>query len=343
MCALLLLALLASAPSPERRSTETEPVNVESLLSEGIALRRDGKDHRALPLFQRAHDLASTSRTAAQLGLVEMQLGYWVRAERHLMEALSSPRDPWIFRNRPELESALQRTKAAIGELTVGGAPAGAEVMVNGVLVGRLPLAGPSRVGEGPVKVDVRAAGFEPDRRQFTIQGGERRSLQVVLAKLDAGSAASKVEGEISKPAQVTPSRPDAWLRPSAWLAATAAGVATGLGTWQLLAWREERDRFNDRRVPVVDAMGMSQLVRDCGAKENDHGGPQCDALYNDMNRARNRAILGYATGGVLAAGALTLFLLSRSGEGSGTGHSAANCTGGVSTTLLGGNCRLTF
>src|SRR5947209_5434763 len=54
----------------------------ESLIRDGVALRREQRDVQALPLFQKAYDLVRNARTAGQLGLCELSLGYWIEAEQ---------------------------------------------------------------------------------------------------------------------------------------------------------------------------------------------------------------------------------------------------------------------
>jgi len=63
---------------------------VEELIRQGIELRQAGQDVRAFPLFQKAYESDRTPRTAGQLGLCELALGYWVESEKHLGEALAS-------------------------------------------------------------------------------------------------------------------------------------------------------------------------------------------------------------------------------------------------------------
>ena len=77
-----------------------QPAAVEDLIRKGNELRTKGEDQYALPLFQKAYDLERSPRTAAQLGLVEAALGYWLASERHLQEALTSTRNPWLIRSR---------------------------------------------------------------------------------------------------------------------------------------------------------------------------------------------------------------------------------------------------
>ena len=126
----MLLAALAVAPAPAR-AQPANPAEVEELIRQGNDLRRAGKDPMAVPVFQKAYDLERSARTAAQLGLVEAQMGYWVAAERHLSEALSFTRHPWLDRNRAVVDETLKRVQSYIGELGVTGSPSGAEVLVN--------------------------------------------------------------------------------------------------------------------------------------------------------------------------------------------------------------------
>src|SRR5260370_36962488 len=136
---LLMLAAVLGG-SVARAAEDAEPAKVEDLIRRAIDLRRSGHDNRAFPLLQEAYERAPSPRTAAQLGLVEMALGYKLEAERHLSEAVESRRDLWVNKNRSILESALVDVRAAIGEVAIQG-PAGADVPVRGKAAGRPPMA----------------------------------------------------------------------------------------------------------------------------------------------------------------------------------------------------------
>ena len=154
---------------------------VDGLLAEGIKLRRQGDDARALPLFQQAHDLEPSPRTAAQLGLVQMALHMWVPSENHLSEALSDRSDAWVMYHRPELRKAVASVQKFIGEIEVTGGPPGAEVTVNGKPVGRLPLPGPVRVPVGTAQVTARARGYRDAATSTEVERGERAAVRIVL------------------------------------------------------------------------------------------------------------------------------------------------------------------
>ena len=109
-----------------------DSAEAEALIRQGVELRAQKKDERALPLFEKAYQLSRTPRTAGQLGLVEMALGYFVDAEKYLGEAVASPDHPWVAKNLATLKAQLATAKSQIGELYIIGEPAGAEVVVNG-------------------------------------------------------------------------------------------------------------------------------------------------------------------------------------------------------------------
>src|SRR5436190_20407640 len=99
LCALTCAALLAGS-SVARAADSGE---VERLIRQGVELRMKHDDQQALPLFQKAYGMTATPRTAAQLGLVELSLGYLLESERHLTESLAATHDVWVKRNRPAL------------------------------------------------------------------------------------------------------------------------------------------------------------------------------------------------------------------------------------------------
>jgi hypothetical protein len=313
----------------------------EALIREATELRRAGKDARAYPLFQKAYEVETTPRTGAQLGLVEMQLGYWLLAEKHLTESLASARDPWIAGNRADLEASLARVKAAIGELLVTGSPPGATVLVNGKSAGSLPAA-VARVGEGPANIEARAPGHSPAFRSVIVVGGRREELALVLDRVS--SAAGSVQPPGSGAATRTGSQLNArdregistgksglgaLSRPLAWTSAGLAAAAAGFGVYQTAVWRKKLTEFDNHRAPAMTGASTT-----CGVDEKNHGPAGCDAIYSDFKHARNLAVAGYLAGGLLAAAAVTLFLLSPSDE-----RAVVACA----PAFAGGICRLAF
>src|SRR5579883_1574525 len=137
-----------------------QPSDPNALIHEGVVLRRKKQYEVALELFRQAWQLSHTPRARAQMGLTEQALGRWVEAEEHLKEALAVEKDAWIIKNRQPLEGALTVIGQHLGSLDVRGGVPGAEVRINGLLVGTLPLKQPIRAVIGTVTLEVKAPNY---------------------------------------------------------------------------------------------------------------------------------------------------------------------------------------
>ena len=106
VAAAVLAAFAALAAAPARAATDVE--QAEALIRDGVKLRARDNAAQALPLFEKAYQISRSPRTAAQLGLCELELGYYAAAERYLNEALAAPDHPWIAKNKAALKKPLE-------------------------------------------------------------------------------------------------------------------------------------------------------------------------------------------------------------------------------------------
>ncbi|HZL20200.1 MAG TPA: PEGA domain-containing protein [Polyangia bacterium] len=164
----------------------TRDVDPDTLIAQGLELRRAGKSAEALELFRRAHRQAPSPRTLGQMGLVEASLTHWLDADGHLSASLATPDDAWVRKNRPFLEQALDRARMHIGELVISGRP-GAAVWLAGRALGVLPLSA-VRSLEGNVSLTASAEGFKPFSAIVLIKGGARTAFAIVLDPLEASA-----------------------------------------------------------------------------------------------------------------------------------------------------------
>jgi hypothetical protein len=330
---------------------QSESAETEALIRQGVALRMKKQDERALPLFQQAYDRARTPRTAGQLGLAEMALGYWTDAERHLVEALESPDHPWIAKNRATLDGTLAQARAQIGELVVTGSPAGASVTVNGRDAGRLPLVSALRVNKGVVEVQVRAPGYVDGTRRTRVSGLERQSVSLTLERivprdrtvsaeesLDQGRVKRLEESAEQKPASNQPGVDgrSRW----GWGLAAGAAVAIGFGVVETIRWQKNRVDFNNHLAPPSDnpnVMERALWVKDCDRATANRGSTACKGIYDSSRRAEILSFVGYGIGVALAAGSAILFLRE---NGPQTGGTRVAC---VPTRVPGLACGLAF
>jgi hypothetical protein len=175
--AMLVGSAVASRPAHGQGAVD----QAEAEIRLGTELRHQNQDARALPHFDRAYQLSRNPRTAAQLGLVKMALGYCVDAERLLDEALAVPDHPWIARNVSALTQTRESARRNIGQVSVTGNPVGAQILVNGHPAGSLPLGTALKLDRGPVEIEVRAAGYAPFTRSLNITAGARETIVVAL------------------------------------------------------------------------------------------------------------------------------------------------------------------
>ena len=178
-CLVLCFVGVVAAPAP------VSAESVDALLRKGIQLRKEGNDQEAFKVFEQAVAVQKTPRTVGQLGLSEQALGLWVRAEAHLVEALAGKDDDtWVQKYRPALEKSLQTIRAHLGSVEIWGSPGGAEVLLNGKSVGKLPATGPVRVEVGHVAYTVRADGYVEATGTMDVKSGD--SLRENVALIEA-------------------------------------------------------------------------------------------------------------------------------------------------------------
>lgn len=253
---LLISALLAWS------SAFAADQSVDDLIAEGNRLRRSGNDQAALEKFQKAYQKAPGPRTAAQVGLCMQALARFPEAEDLLSAALANPADPWVAKNRRALEDAMLAVKGKILRLEISGEPPGAELRIDGDLIGTFPLSGAIRVSEGSIDIEVRAEGYTTKTRTIAVNGGQYKKLVISLEKVGGPEpaqvlpAAAHATPAAEAPALLRPTPRDtsAETRPvytRGWFwAATGAAVAAGILITLLIA-ADPAGPDVDARLPV--------------------------------------------------------------------------------------------
>jgi hypothetical protein len=288
----------------------SDQAKAEDLIRQANELRRRGENAPAFRLYQQAYELSRNPRTAAQLGLSELSLGYWVAAQEHLNEALTSVGfHPWIHDNRATLEAQLATTAAHIAEIVVEGKPDGAEVFLNRKRVGTLPLPEAIKVAEGRIDVELRAKDHESAARTLTVAGKTRERVVLSLrpnTPPETATATTTPPSPSPSPASPSPVSDEraGWRSALPWAALGLGAVALGLGAWQHVAWRQAVTDFD--AIPA------------CGADDPNYGSDhRCQGLFDDLDGHRTRTFIAYGAAGALAGAAVALFLFDgRSSDG---------------------------
>jgi hypothetical protein len=351
----VLAAMVACSAVPPRAHAAGAS-EVEPLIRRGIELRHDGQDVQALPFFQKAYEADRTPRTAGQLGLCELAVGYWLDAEVHLNEALASAEHPWVKRNLPSLRGALETARGNLGEVEVSATPPSGDVFIDHRKVGSLPLARPLRLEKGPHDLEVRADG-RTVVKSVVVAGGATQVVTFDLAPTAPPPAAppplasqppGELVGQAAEPSVAVAAVADARgedaatsggpRRVAAWVTGGVAVAALGLGVFETVRWSDQRQAFDAHTGPLMRAPG--QTGPNCGLDEPNYGGAGCSAIYDSMSQARVLTFVGYGAAIVAGAGAAYLFAGSH-----GSSKSSTQVVLACAPSLLapGGSCRLNF
>jgi hypothetical protein len=335
-----------------------DAADYDSLMRDAVGLRRSGDDASALKLFEQAYELNKTPKALAQIGLAEQALGRWSAADKNLRQALESGDDPWIKKNRPAIEQSLDIIAAHVGQLDVSGKPAGADVRVDGELVGQLPLARPVTVTAGGVAIEVSARGHVPIVRSATVRA---RTLTREIFSLQSLAP-------VAEP--VTATQPQPQPQPSSGSIDAVAlreppskngpGVDAGERSGGSSSVATPAAAAGSSRLPLVLAAGGLSVASlafgviehlswqskvtsfgsngGCGTTFPDKGAPGCQGLYDDGQHAKIRAFVGY---GLAAAFAATAVVLHFTDSGGSSEPSRVACAPDFMTAGLG--CALGF
>lgn len=219
----LLALALAAAIAPRAAAQETP----DTLIDRGFDLREHGDDEGGLALFTQAYEAGHSPRALAQMGLAEQALGRWVLAEQHVQGALAQATDVWIVAHQEVLADALHTIQARLATLELRGGVDGADVLVDGDVVGHLPLAAPLRLVAGALQVEVRKEGYLPWSHTVVLAPGETGRETVVLHRRPTEPTVET--GGHAAPVAITPRAPHGDPGRT-WRALGWTSIAVGLG-----------------------------------------------------------------------------------------------------------------
>lgn len=237
LCAVpTLTAGSASAQAPTQSDALTEMARKR--FEEGVRHFDQGDYPRAQAAFLQAWALKKHPAVLLNLAQSELRAGNHVDAARHFAQYLheypDTPQDQQAL-----AQEGLRDARKHTGLLEVAVSTEGAEVLVDGEVVGRSPLPGPVDVQPGSHQVEVRLPGAPPASQQTSVQAGQSVPLHFVVET--PASAEEAVPPAGGDPTGREP-EPDAepggrksfvsWAGsdPVAWGTLGATGLGLGLG-----------------------------------------------------------------------------------------------------------------
>jgi tetratricopeptide (TPR) repeat protein len=185
---------LASAPAPAG-----EPAAAREQVKLGYTLAQEGKCEEAIPHFVESLRLDAKAITLINLASCEEKTARLAEALGHWVEARARAQ---AENNAAIVEEAEKRAKALeprLPKLTVilEGAPPDAEVVRDGVVLGKVSLGVPLPVNPGAHTLVVRGASLEETSEAVSIAEGETKSvtLHAGAAKQSSATATNASAG----------------------------------------------------------------------------------------------------------------------------------------------------
>lgn len=306
-----------AAPDAKTGEEEAEESSeVIELIERGITLRRAGDDTRALEMFRQAERLAPEStRVQVHLAATYQALGNWESADRYLSLAIRDPEDAYVKKHQAVLAAARRTIDGHIGTLQLSGGPPGAEIKLNGRVIGALPIEDTVRLEAGIYTLEARLPGHYPVTRSIALAGGTLVRESIALTPVAGGS---------EQPAAVSEPRADAVpSRRSNWLTWTFAGLAVAGGVGTVAAWATR-----ERHVENWNDDG--QCLRPGQTR-----GEVCAGEREDGDRAETWMwVAGAATGAFTVASVVSFWVNADEGQestatvGCGVGFAQLSCSG---------------
>jgi hypothetical protein len=305
---LAFTALAAAATltlSHDSRGADDPGKAAEEHYLRGKALLKGGDVKGAYLEYRASWDLKQSYDIAANLGNLELEQGLPRDAAEHLAFALRT-----VAVGVPEdrvaaIRGLLERARKLVGAATVKVNIAGAEILVDGVAVGRSPLSGEIFVDPGKRTIEARLSPYTPAKKVFdfpraaTIPVG----LELVLAAPTASASASAAP---TAPPVAT-ATPKSMVPVGVGVAAAAAGLGLGIVGLVLSGSKgSEVDRLQGELAPL-DKKGNHSI---CSTAAPPAQCADLDSAFLAKGSFRNLAIAGFATAGVASIATVVWILI---------------------------------
>jgi hypothetical protein len=239
-----------AAPAPSTSSTTNANANANTSagasgtaearerFQRGVALYREGSFDAALAEFRRAYEIAPNYRILYNLAQVQVERHDSVAALTLFEQYLLQGGTEIDAERRAQVERDMQSLRKRVADLTVESNVSGAQLTIDGVEAGTLPLVAPVQVNSGVRQLTLAKPGYQSVSRSVTIAGAQPLKLLLDLQPLDNRTAAATVAPKAATTAAgaaattahspTHPAQRSRGLSAPFWISAIATGVCTG-------------------------------------------------------------------------------------------------------------------
>ncbi|NUQ79499.1 MAG: hypothetical protein HUU21_38815 [Polyangiaceae bacterium] len=273
------------ATPPAAESTSATDAEVNRLYTAGVEAAKEERWEDARSLFFQAWSIRKHYQIAANLGRAELMLKRHRDAAEHLTYFVNNAPRGLSKDDVKKARELAQEATAKVGEIRISVDVGGADILVNGKLVGRSPLAEPIFVDAGDVVFEAQHGSHSPARTTLAVAPGTSHNIELKLAREPRSSG--KANGILI----------------TAGLLATGAlvGVGTVTAIWAVDKKREAEE------VPVRFNMDLTgcQYTPDCLIKYNEE--------RNHYSRVASASVWSFVGAGAVGAGTAVLHFMGSS------------------------------
>ena len=173
--------LKAQAQTPEQKAAQTQ-------LARGRELLRQGDAAGALSAFVAARALEDSLDVELAIADGTAQLGKPVQSHAALSAFIAERRASLTAEERARAEAKLLELQAASAQLALEVSELGAEIQLDGVVVGQSPLPAPLPANPGAHRIGLTKPGFLPQTREVTLSRGQNALRVALVAEVPTGS-----------------------------------------------------------------------------------------------------------------------------------------------------------
>jgi hypothetical protein len=254
-----------------------------ALFAEALRDQQAGRFAEAAAKFRRVRDVRDTAPVEYRIGTCEEGLGHPAQAFDAYRQAVAlgqgDPASADVVSAAGDRARTLAKQVARLSLVLSAGAPADAEVQVDGVPVTPAALREPLPLDPGAHVVTARGAGAAPFRSEVMLPSGSQMALTIALDTSSTAGAADDGQSAVST---------GSGRRTAGWIVVGAGGALIGVAA-ALLVSRHLDISSLDRSCP--------QGVCPPGSNESDLESTRRRALFEGP------AAVAFGAAGVAAAG----------------------------------------
>lgn len=152
----------------------------------GVELYGRGDVRAALIEFKRAYKLVPSYQLLYNMAQAASELRDYVEAYEHYKRYLADGGGKIAAGRKDEVEAHILQLEGYLATIDLEVSVDGAEISIDGVVVGVAPLSEPAVVSAGRRKISVTRSGYASWERYLDLAGKDTESLEVKLISLSA-------------------------------------------------------------------------------------------------------------------------------------------------------------